>query len=103
MTVPETNINREHIFNVLRRFKELNAERYHIISLGFFGSGARDQCNEKSDVDVVVVLNEPDIFRLIGIKQDLEEEFQCHVDIVRYRERMNPFLRRRIEREAIYV
>jgi len=40
---------------------------------------------------------------LIGIKQDLEERFRCHVDVVRYREKMNPLLRKRIEREAVYV
>ena len=40
---------------------------------------------------------------LVGIKQDLEEVFKRHVDIVRYRDKMNPFLRKRIEKEAVYV
>ena len=34
---------------------------------------------------------------------DLEENFQRHVDIVRYRDKMNPFLKKRIENEAVYV
>jgi hypothetical protein len=43
------------------------------------------------------------MFNLIGIKQDLEEEFHRPVDIVRYREKMNRFLKRRIEKEVVYV
>lgn len=96
-------MNRHDILEVLRRFKEVNADRYKIARLGLFGSVARDRRKEESDIDVVVVLTELDALNLIGIKQDLEERFRCHVDVVRYREKMNPFLRKRIEREAVYV
>jgi hypothetical protein len=51
----------------------------------------------------VVELEDPDMFNLISIKQDLEEELSRPVDIVRYRERMNAFLKAKIEKEAIYV
>ena len=91
------------ILQIFKRFKELNADRYNIVGLGLFGSGARGIFGEESDVDVVVILSKPDMFSLVGIKQDLEETFQCHVDIVRYRDKMNPFLKKRIEKEAIYV
>jgi predicted nucleotidyltransferase len=43
------------------------------------------------------------MFCLIGIKQDLEEKFHRPVDIVRYRDRMNAFLKKRIDNDAIYV
>ena len=59
--------------------------------------------NEQSDVDIVVELEDPDMFNLISIKQDLEEDLNRSVDIVRYREKMNAFLKARIEKEAIYV
>ena len=29
--------------------------------------------------------------------------FQRHVDIIQYREKMNPFLKKRIDQEAVYV
>ena len=96
-------MQRDDILQVLKHFKKLNGERYNIDRLGLFGSGARDICVEESDIDVVVVLSKPDMFNLIGIKQDLEEKFQNHVDIVRYRDKMNPFLKKRIEKEAVYV
>ena len=96
-------MQRDDILQVLKRFKRFNADRYNIVRLGLFGSGARDLCGEESDIDVVVVLSKPDMFNLIGIKQDLEKKFQRHVDIVRYRDKMNPFLKKRIEKEAVYV
>jgi predicted nucleotidyltransferase len=100
---PTEQLNKDEILEVLRRFKETKADQYKIESLGLFGSGARDNRNKKSDIDVVVVLSKLDALNLIGIKQDLEEQFRCHVDVVRYREKMNPFLRKRIEKEAVYV
>ena len=70
--------------------------------LGIFGSVARDQATQTSDIDVIVEMP-PDLFQLIGLKQDLEELLDRPVDIVRYREHMNRFLKERIDKEAIYV
>jgi len=40
---------------------------------------------------------------LIGIKQELEEQLHKPVDIVRYRDQMNAFLKQRIDQEAVFV
>jgi hypothetical protein len=96
-------MRRNDILKVLKRYKEVNADRYCILKLGLFGSSARDEFRAGSDIDVVVILDSPNMLNLIGIKQDLEEKFQQHVDIVRYRDKMNPFLKKRIEQDAIYV
>ena len=96
-------MNREHIIKELKRFKEKNKDRYSILKLGIFGSGARNTVGADSDVDVVVLLEKQDLFNLIGIKQDLEEQLSTPVDIISYREKMNRFLKRRIDAEAIYV
>jgi predicted nucleotidyltransferase len=96
-------MKRDEIILNLRRFKEINKDRYKIIRIGIFGSAARGNMDAQSDIDVVVELGKPDLFYLIGIKQDLEEEFHRPVDIVRYRDKMNAFLKGRIDKEAIYV
>ena len=96
-------MERTDIIEVLRQFKEKNKKKYSIQTIGVFGSGSRDAFNDKSDIDVVVELENPDLFNLIGIKQDLEEQFHCPVDVVRYREKMNSFLKRRIDQEAVYA
>jgi len=87
----------------LRRFKEAYQKKYNIVKIGVFGSAAKDCMNDKSDIDIVVNLEKPDFLVLISIKQALEEQFHHHVDIVRYRENMNKYLKQRIDKEAIYV
>jgi len=96
-------MNREQISRSLHHGKEANQERYQIVRLGLFGSAARGTFTASSDIDVVVELTVPDMFMLIGIKQDLEEQLHCPVDIVRYRQTINAFLKNRIDQEAIYV
>jgi predicted nucleotidyltransferase len=96
-------MEKDEIIQALRNFIALNRDRYEIIRLGVFGSAARDDMNEESDIDVVVELGKPDLFYLVGIKQDLEEKFRRPVDIVRYRDTMNGFLKKRIDKEAVYV
>jgi len=96
-------MNRDDIIVFLRRYKEKNQDKYGIINIGIFGSASRRAMTEQSDIDIVVELEHPDMFNLIGIKQDLEEELHRSIDIIRYREKMNAFLKRKIEEEAIYV
>jgi predicted nucleotidyltransferase len=74
-------MERNEIIRTLRGFIEMNRDRYEIVRIGVFGSAARDNMNEQSDIDVVVELGKPDLFYLIGIKQDLEEKFHRPVDI----------------------
>lgn len=96
-------MNRDDIIVFLRRYKEKNQDKYGIINIGVFGSASRRAMTEQSDIDIVVELEHPDMFNLIGIKQDLEEELHRSIDIIRYREKMNAYLKRKIEEEAIYV
>jgi predicted nucleotidyltransferase len=96
-------LKKKEILQKLTHYKEQNKHKYEIIKIGIFGSAARDYMNDQSDIDVVVELAKPDLFYLIGIKQDLEEYFHRSIDIVRYRDQMNIFLKNRINAEAIYV
>ena len=96
-------MERNEIIRTLRGFMDMNKDRYEIIRIGLFGSAARDSMNEHSDIDVVVELGKQDLFNIIGIKQDLEEQFSKPVDVISYREKMNQFLKKRIDKEAVYV
>jgi predicted nucleotidyltransferase len=96
-------MDQKEIILTLKKFKEETKNKYHIKSLGIFGSVAKNCMNENSDIDIVVNLTKQDLFELIGIKQDLEEILKYPVDIVSYRDRMNAFLRKRIDKEAVYV
>lgn len=96
-------MSRNEMLETLARFQRNQGHTYQIQRIGLLGSAARGQLTPESDIDIVVELMEPDLLALIGIKQDLEALLHRTVDIVRYRERMNQFLKQRIEQEAIYV
>jgi len=96
-------MSRTETLTILRAFKEKCAEQYGIISLGLFGSAARDKSQSDSDIDIVIKLKKQDLFNMIGIKQDLEETLHTNVDVISYRDKMNAFLKNRIDKEAIYV
>lgn len=96
-------LNKDAVLSYLVEFKKKNKEKYHIVKLGLFGSLTRDEENEESDIDVVVELEKPKMFDLVGIKQDLEETFARPVDVVRMRKNMNRFLKNRIAKEVIFV
>jgi predicted nucleotidyltransferase len=96
-------MDRNIIIKKLKQFKKESQQKYQIKSLGIFGSVARGEINEKSDIDIVIEISEPDLFLIVEIKEDLEKQLNQHVDIIRKRERMNPFLKKRIEKDAIYV
>jgi uncharacterized protein len=96
-------MSRAEILQLLKTFRENCSDQYGILALGVFGSVARDEAKESSDIDVVVKLKKQDLFNLIGIKQDLEEALHKHVDVISYRETMNAFLKNRIDRESFYV
>ena len=88
---------------LLKEFKNKEAGHYAISRIGIFGSVARGEQTEESDVDVYVECPPKGLFRLGSLKNTLEQLFGCRVDIVRLRDHMNAFLRERIEKEGIYV
>ena len=96
-------MDRINVVNIISQFKTENLNRYGIKKIGIFGSVALTSTSPASDIDVVVELEKPDMFCLIGIKQDLEALLNMPVDIVRYRKSMNKYLKQRIDTDAVYV
>ena len=96
-------LNQKDILNYLTQHKKEFQEKYNIEKIGLFGSYARGEAHEDSDIDIVVNLKKTTLSALVGIKEEIESYFQIHVDIIQYRDRMNNFLKSRIERDAIYV
>jgi uncharacterized protein len=95
--------NRETVLQELQKLKPELEKRYGVTKIGIFGSIARNEIHEDSDVDVVVEMNEPDLFYMVHIKETLEERFRMPVDVIRYRVMMNKYLKARIDRDAVYV
>ena len=96
-------MNREEILNELRRYKPILEKKYGITKLGVFGSVARGDVRDSSDVDVVVEIENIDPFILLDIKEELNKLLGCKVDLIRMRKNLNKILKMRIKKEAIYV
>ena len=88
---------------ILRQYLSTKAEAYGISKIGIFGSVARNEQTESSDVDVCVEMKKPDLFVMVHIKEELQELFGKPVDIVRLRDNMNPMLLKQIQRDGIYA
>lgn len=103
IAMKKEKMDKRKIIEILRQYKKEFAGQYGILDIGVFGSVARDEAGEASDVDIVVRIVKPDLFMLVGIKDELEERLLRPVDIVTYRENMNKFLTKRIDGEAMYA
>ena len=88
---------------MLSNYKPVAKKKYGLTRIGIFGSVARGEQTEQSDVDVCYEGKAPSLLTLDLIQCDLEKLFDCKVDMVRVRDNMNALLKKRIEREAVYV
>ena len=77
------------------------AERYGASNIAVFGSVARDEATEASDVDLLVDLPPgTSLFEHAEFKQDLESLLQHNVDLIR-RRNLKPGVRDRLEADAV--
>ena len=77
--------------------------RFSVKALSIFGSAARDEATDKSDVDVLVVFDRKATFDLfMDLKFYLEELLGTGVDLVTDKA-LRPQVRRAIEEEIIHV
>lgn len=88
---------------LLKEYKQKRGILYGISRIGIFGSVARGEQTEGSDVDICVDLEVPSIFSLVHIKEELKQLFGCEVDVVRIRQNMDAILKKDIIEEGIYV
>ena len=87
----------------LSDFKRLFAQKYGITRLGIFGSVARNEHTENSDIDIVVEVKKPTLQLMYKLNEALKQLFNCEVDLVRFRDSLRPLLKSNIQRDVIYV
>lgn len=87
----------------LRDFKSDFGAKYGILRLGIFGSVARQQNREDSDIDIVVEIEKPTLSLMYELREVLNRLFDCKVDLVRFRDSLRPLFKSNILRDVIYV
>jgi uncharacterized protein len=97
--------DKQQILNYLASNKERFCKEYHLKRIGIFGSLARGEQTQNSDIDLIVEFEEG-TEDLSGIKQRLKNEiqsiFKTPVDICREKYIIS-FFRSQIQQEAEYV
>ena len=89
--------------HLLRNYKREYAAMYGIERMGIFGSVARSEQTDTSDIDVYYegpAMNLSDNVRLL---EDLEKLFGARVDIVRKHKYLKPEFVNRLTKDLIYV
>lgn len=87
----------------LYMFKEKFSDEYGIKNIGIFGSVAREENTDQSDIDIVVDIDNPTLTRMFSLRNALSALFGCKVDVIRMRDSLPNMMKKNIERDVIYV
>lgn len=95
----------KQILDFISKNKTLLKKQFHISKIGLFGSYARNEQTDKSDIDLIVDFDE-NTNNLYDIKIEMKKFFKdnlnVEVDICREKY-IKPRFKNRIIKEAIYV
>jgi predicted nucleotidyltransferase len=72
----------DQILKILKEKKTGLEKKYPIIELGLFGSYARGDFNEYSDIDILVDFNGKIGIGFISLAHELEDIFNAKIDLV---------------------
>ncbi len=95
-------MDKETILNYLRSHKKEFTDKYDIEQIALFGSFARGDNREDSDIDIFVKMK-PDLFKMVEMKEQIEEDLQKRVDVIREHKNIKPLLLKMIQKDIIYV
>ena len=95
-------MTKREILNYLSSHKKDFQKEFEVEKIGLFGSYARNEANDNSDIDIFVHMK-PDLFKLIELKEQIEEDLQKKVDIIRNHKHIKPFLLKMIQKDINYV
>ena len=93
---PAKYMNREQALDILSRCKPVLQERYGLTTLALFGSTARNDAREDSDIDILVGFDgKATSKQFFGVQFYLEEALGSPVDLVTekaVREELKPYI-----------
>ncbi len=95
-------MTKEQILNYLKTHKEKFKKEYEVEQIGLFASYARNEAKADSDIDIFVQMK-PSLFKLVGLKQQIEEDLKKKVDIIRKHKHIKPILLKMIEKDIHYA
>ena len=79
--MPVDKLTKEEILNFLRKNKPFFKEKYGVDEIMLFGSYARDEATQESDIDILIDSKDKSYDALFYMKELIEQEFKKKVDI----------------------
>ena len=95
-------IDKTNILNYLKEHYSEFKNKYNVEKIGLFGSYARDEATENSDIDIFVKMK-PSQFDIIAIKEKKEKKKKKKVDIIREHKNIKPIFLKMIQKDLIYA
>ena len=74
--------NLNEIKNLLEEYKQTLINKYHIKTIGLFGSAVRGDASDVSDVDILVEFEKPIGLDFVLLGDELEEILGVKVDLI---------------------
>ena len=96
-------MDRDYILSLLKVYYLCNKGRFGIERVGLFGSFARNEGGQDSDIDILISLERPNLFTYALISSQLETVVKRHVDLISSKSKLKNDFRNQIEKEVIYV
>ncbi|MDK2789711.1 MAG: uncharacterized protein PWP15_218 [Methanothermococcus sp.] len=92
------------IKKILKEHKKELKEKYKVKSMGIFGSYARKEQTESSDIDILIEFYEsPDLFEFIELEDYLSNLLGVKVDLISKNGVHNPYVKKSIEEDLTHV
>ena len=95
-------IDKTNILNYLKEHYSEFKNKYNVEKIGLFGSYARDEATENSDIDIFVKMK-PSLFDMVAIKEQIENDLDRKVDIIREHKNIKPIFLKMIKKDLIYA
>jgi predicted nucleotidyltransferase len=94
---------KQEILSILKQLLPSLKQNFKVKSIGIFGSYAREEQTEKSDIDLLVEFEAPvGFFKFIELEDYLSEKLGVKVDLVTP-DALKPLIKPQIMEEAVYA
>jgi predicted nucleotidyltransferase len=96
-------LDKKYIIEFLRTKKQHLLEEFGVTSISLFGSYARGEETDESDIDFFVEIDKVDFHKLSGLYIFLEETFQKKISLVHKHDRIKEKFLKIISKDLIHV